>query len=206
MTHEVETHQLSPDLAVWHRYDAIIKADLFSAGLRTDSGFYLVDAISIEQNVLGTLLGSNTVAGLIVTNANHRRVTPEFSQRFAAPVFAHPDAKDDLDQCEKMIELSNGSTIAPGLTALTIDGAAPGEIALHWAPEGGTLIFGDALINMGSGGFSFLPDKYCLNPKLMRRSLERVLDYPCERILFAHGTPIVSKAQQRLTELLRACS
>jgi len=205
MTPDVETHQLSPNIAVWHCYDASVKADLFSTGLCTDSGVYLVDPIPLDAAVFQTLLGSDNVAGLIVTNANHRRATPEFSKRLAAPVFAHPDAKTDLEGCET-IELSDGLMITPGLTALTIDGAAPGEIALHWAPEGGTLIFGDALINMGSNGFNFLPVKYCLNPKLMRQSLQKVLHYPCKRILFAHGTPIVSQAQQRLTELLRDCA
>ena len=74
---------------------------------------------------------------------------------------------------------------------------------ISWFIRAGTLIFGDALINMGSNGFSFLPNKYCFNPKLMRRSLRKVLDYPCERILFAHGTPILSQAKSRLTNLLR---
>jgi glyoxylase-like metal-dependent hydrolase (beta-lactamase superfamily II) len=119
-----------------------------------------------------------------------------------SPIFAHPHAKIGLEECNT-IDLSDGMAIAPDLMVVTIDGAAPGEIALHWAAEGGTLIFGDALINMGSNGFSFLPNKYCLNPKLMRRSLQKVLDYPCERILFAHGTPIVSQAKSRLTNLLR---
>ena len=34
------------------------------------------------------------------------------------------------------------------------------------------MAIGDALINVESHGFSFLPDKYCHDPKLMRASLE----------------------------------
>jgi glyoxylase-like metal-dependent hydrolase (beta-lactamase superfamily II) len=85
---------------------------------------------------------------------------------------------------------------------LGIEGAAAGEIALHYAPDSGTLIVGDALINFEPYGFTFLPGKYCSNEKEMRRSLQRLLGYEAERILFAHGTPILSGASDRLRELL----
>ena len=83
-----------------------------------------------------------------------------------------------------------------------IEGAAAGEMTLHYAPNSGTLIVGDALINLEPYGFTFLPAKYCSNEKEMRRSLQRLLDYEAERILFAHGTPILSGASDRLRGLL----
>jgi len=85
---------------------------------------------------------------------------------------------------------------------IAIEGAAPGEIVLHYASNGGTLIVGDALINFEPYGFTFLPGKYCSNEKEMRRSLRKLLDYKAERILFAHGTPILSGASDRLQKLL----
>ncbi len=85
---------------------------------------------------------------------------------------------------------------------VTIAGAAAGEIALHLCADGGTLIVGDALINMGSQGFTLLPAKYCDNQKKMRLSLRQLLDYPFERILFAHGEPVTAQAHARLAELL----
>ena len=78
----------------------------------------------------------------------------------------------------------------------------PGEIALYHSPNGGTLIVGDALINFEPYGFTFLPGKYCLDEKEMRRSLLKLLDRKAERILFAHGLPIVSNATARLRRLL----
>ncbi|PYJ69352.1 MAG: hypothetical protein DME76_09285, partial [Verrucomicrobia bacterium] len=50
-------------------------------------------------------------------------------------------------------------------------------------------------------GFTFLPAKYCSNQKEMRRSLRKLLDYKAERLLFAHGTPIVSGAGEKLQGL-----
>lgn len=93
--------------------------------------------------------------------------------------------------------------LAPAVRLFQIEGAAPGEIALHFPGEGGTLVVGDALINMGSHGFSFLPAKYCQDARQMRRSLPQLLDCQFERILFAHGTPIVAQARRRLAELLQ---
>jgi glyoxylase-like metal-dependent hydrolase (beta-lactamase superfamily II) len=68
-------------------------------------------------------------------------------------------------------------------------------------PDGGTVIVGDALINFEPYGFTFLPAKYCSNQKQMLRSLRRLLDYKAKRMLFAHGTPILSGTTERLQAL-----
>ena len=75
-------------------------------------------------------------------------------------------------------------------------------MALHYSSNGGTMVVGDALINFEPHGFGLLPAKYCLDSKLMRRSLEKILDYAFDRMLFAHGTPILSGARQRTEQLL----
>jgi glyoxylase-like metal-dependent hydrolase (beta-lactamase superfamily II) len=65
---------------------------------------------------------------------------------------------------------------------------------------------GDALINFEPHGFTLLPAKYCSNQKQLLRSLRKLLDYKAERILFAHGTPVLSGAGERLRGLLDAPS
>jgi hypothetical protein len=79
-----------------------------------------------------------------------------------------------------------------------------GEIAIHYEGDGGTMVIGDALINFEPYGFALLPAKYCSDFKLMRRSLPKLLDYAFERMLFAHGTPLLSGARERLEFLLAA--
>jgi hypothetical protein len=98
--------------------------------------------------------------------------------------------------------VQDGDTLAPGLTVIAIEGGAAGESALHLADHGGTIVVGDALINFDPLGFALLPPKYCLDPKLMRRSLAKLLDFVFERMLFAHGTPILSGARARVEKLL----
>ena len=98
--------------------------------------------------------------------------------------------------------MREGETFAPGLTAIMLDGGPPGEMALRSQENGGTMVIGDALINFGPHGFGLLPAKYCRDARLMRRSLRKLLDHAFDRILFAHGTPILSRARTRVEQLL----
>jgi glyoxylase-like metal-dependent hydrolase (beta-lactamase superfamily II) len=125
------------------------------------------------------------IAGIVITNKNHTRAADRFAGRFQVPIY------------------ERGFT-AEGLVAITIDGAPPGEVALYCEADEGTLIVGDALINFEPYGFALLPEKYCSNLKTMCDSLSNLLDYSFERLLFAHGTPILSGARQRLEQLLLA--
>jgi hypothetical protein len=47
-----------------------------------------------------------------------------------------------------------------------------------------------------------LPAKYCEDANLLRQSLAKLLNYAFERMLFAHGTPILGRARAHLEELL----
>jgi glyoxylase-like metal-dependent hydrolase (beta-lactamase superfamily II) len=106
------------------------------------------------------------------------------------------------DALPRTIDLQDKEEIEPGLRAVAIEGAPAGEIALYYEADGGTMVVGDALINFDPHGFGLLPAKYCRDYKLMRRSLPKLLDYAFERMLFAHGTPILSSARERLEKLL----
>jgi hypothetical protein len=195
-----EWAQIAADVWIWHRNDPAVKAELFSTALRIDERALLIDPIlPLPAEVEGTL---PPVAAVLVTNGNHARDAQAFSNRFSVPVHAAPGAHDDLDLPE--VRDISTTTEFGSLTIMPIEGAAAGEIALHSSADGGTLVIGDALINMGSYGFTFLPAKYRENHKLMRRSVRVVLDFDFERMLFAHGLPIVTDARQRLATLLES--
>lgn len=194
---DADLAQLSPTLSIWHRYAPAVRADLFSSCLETADGAFLVDPIQPPPD----FLGAKRVAGIVVTNNNHARAAADIACRLIVPIYARAEVRDGLENC-RIIRLRDNQDIAPGLTAIPLAGAPPGEIALHHEADGGTLIVGDALINMESLGFTFLPAKYCENAKVMRRSLRNLLDYSFERIFFAHGTPIISRAHSRLSILL----
>jgi len=194
-------HQLSPGLWVWQNYDSSVKADLFSSAILTSAGIYIVDPIVLADANLRQLSDAATIAGIIVTNANHPRASSAYSDHFSAPILADAHSFPDLKPA-RFTEAKNGTTIRGELEIIKIEGAVAGEIALYHASNGGALIIGDALINFEPYGFSFLPRKYCLDEKQMRRSLRRLLARPAERLLFAHGVPLLSGASARLRRLL----
>jgi len=201
MTIARDFDQLCHRLFIWQNYDPAAKTDLFSSAITTCAGIYLVDPIPLEPSQLPRLREQSPVAGIVVTNANHQRAATRYSDELSAPIFAHRDSFPDKKP-SRLAEIENGTKICDELEVVVIDGAVAGEIALYQPPHGGTIVIGDALINFEPYGFAFLPRKYCANEKEMRRSLRKLLTRKAERMLFAHGTPILCGATGRLQKLL----
>lgn len=204
MTHARNLDEVSPGIFVWQKYENSVKAELFSTALSTQTGTYVVDPITLDTNGLLQLGTSLKIAGICVTNCNHARAATEFATTFAVPIYVHNELRRNAE-FPNATGLHDGELLAQGLTALTLEGGPAGEMALHCEENGGTMVLGDALINFEPSGFRLLPEKYCMNARLMRRSLRKLLDHPFDRIFFAHGTPILSKARARLEQLLLTC-
>ena len=193
--------RIAPYLALWHCYNSAVKAELYSTWLLTSDGACLIDPIFLENEALNELAGSARVAGIIVTSSNHDRASAHFAEKFSVPIFARRDASPDKTP-DEFRSVAGGDEICDDLRVIAIEGAGPGEIALYHPADNGTLIVGDALINVEPYGFTFLPGKYCSNEKEMRQSLRKLLACRAERMLFAHGMPILSGASDRLQRLL----
>jgi glyoxylase-like metal-dependent hydrolase (beta-lactamase superfamily II) len=193
--------RLNDSLWLWQAYDPAVKSELFSSAVKTAAGLYLIDPILLTPSCLEELAGLAGVAAVLVTNVNHSRAAPEFARQFSVPIFAADSVAAELP-AESARSITDGKEVEPGVSAIAIDGAASGETAFHFADDGGTMVFGDALINFEPYGFTLLPTKYCSDQKEMKRSLRRLLDWQFERLLFAHGTPILTSARERLERLL----
>lgn len=185
----------------WQAYDPAVKADLSSGAAQCGDRLFLIDPIPLDPPALAKLTAHRTIGGVLVTNSNHPRASAALARQLGATIFASEPAIHEFVDA-KTQPIAAGE-IMPGLAAITIEGAASGEMAFHFADSGGTLVVGDALINFEPYGFTMLPAKYCSNQKQMRRSLRQLLDSPFERLLFAHGSPILSSARARLDTLLR---
>jgi len=196
-----EFDRIDSNIAIWHDYDSAVKAELYSTCLGTPDGTYLIDPIPLENEALCEVIGSNSVAGIIVTNSNHHRASAKFADKFSVPLVGRTEAFPNKG-AQELKNITDGEEISEGLRVIGIEGAADGEITLHYSPDGGTFIIGDALINFEPYGFTFLPPKYCSNQKQMRGSLRKLSDYKAKRMLFAHGTPILAGATDRLRSLL----
>ncbi len=190
----MEVHRISESIAVAQVYDPQVKADLFATALTVSSGLYLIDPFPLQTDALAQLMAGRDIVGVVVTNENHLRASAELAARFSAPIFA--------DQAAGVVGSLPPESLPDELRVVRLPGAPLGEIALHCPSDGGTLVMGDALIHFGSHGFTFLPAKYCTDAKQMRKSLHALLELEFERMLFAHGTPILRGARARLAALL----
>ena len=194
-----------PGLFFWQYYDSKIKADLCSSAILASGKIYLVDPILLDASQLDRLRKKAPPAGIIVTNANHARACDYYSKELSVPILAQRATFKGKNPLQ-FVEISGGRKICPELEVIAVEGAVAGEVALYDPLNGGTFIVGDALINFEPSGFTVLPRKYCLNERQLRQSLwERVIR-PAERMLFAHGTPILSGANAHLRRLLESDS
>lgn len=196
-----DLEEVGPGTFVWHSYDPIVRADLFSTALHTGLGTYIVDPIPIDPQLRIQLEANRKVAGIVATNTNHARSAAEFAEFFSVPLFVHPTLAGTTDFPNATAV--NNNEIGRDLASIMIDGAPDGEMALFHGEGEGTMVIGDALINFRAAGLEVLPAKYCRNARLMRRSLERLFDYRFERMLFAHGIPILQGARDQLERLLQ---
>lgn len=196
-----ELLQLTPALWIWQAFDPAVKSDLFASAVQTPDGLFLVDPIPLPAPSLAEITAGRALRAVLVTNGNHSRAAPDFARQFGCPILAAVPVLEEFEPAQRRAIPTDGQ-IAPRVAAIPIKGAAAGEVTFHFADDGGTLVLGDALINFEPYGFSFLPPKYCSDQREMRRSLRQLLEWPCERLLFAHGTPILSGARSRLEALL----
>lgn len=201
MSRAQEIDEVSPGILVWQAYDSKVKADLFSTAVETKTGLFLVDPIPLASKDPAGLRANRKAAGIFVTNVNHARAAGEFSKALSVPIYANQQLREIADFPEATW-VQDGEALSQGLTVIAIDGGPAGESALHHADNGGTIVVGDALINFEPLGFGLLPAKYCLDQKRMRQSLGKLLEFAFERMLFAHGTPILSGARARVEKLL----
>ena len=125
------------------------------------------------------------------------RAAAEFSQEFSVPIFAHAATLRGRAISAVTVSGQRWRRSFSGTDRDRDRGRPRRRDRASLRDDGGTLIVGDALINFEPHGFAFLPPKYCSNPKQMRRSLRKLLDYDFERMLFAHGTPILHGARAR---------
>lgn len=193
-------------LACWEAFDAASKVDLHACALTlADGRLFFVDPIPLAREVLEELLQAPgvSVGGIVVTNGNHGRAAADFRRRLGVPVCAHAAAAADAGLAADVTIPDEGGPLFDGaLEAVPLPGAAAGEMALYRADGGGLVIVGDALIHLPTHPFMPLPDKYCAEPKELRRSLAALLERPFATLAFAHGPPITVNPRARLAALL----
>ena len=189
---------ITPGVWTWHAYDEDVRTELFSTAVMAETGLVLIDPIRLCDAGVGELTLHKPVAAIVLTNENHTRAAFWFRGRFGAPIFSHPEAVGSLTVAVDGM-LGQTRLVAGNLKVLEIPGAAPGEVAL--LHPGGSLHFGDAVVNLESTGLAPLPEKYCTDSILLRESLRSLPLEGVEVVTFAHGPALNQGGGGRLRAL-----
>ena len=101
-----------------------------------------------------------------------------------------------------------GDELPGGVHAHEVDALSPDETALY-IPAHRALAVGDGVIRWEADGpLDFVPDRYMDDPERdkagLRAAYERLLGLDFDRLLLAHGNPIVDGAKERLRALVEA--
>ena len=188
-----ELDWIARGLAIWQGYDPAVRCECGGTAILTKQGWVVFDPIPLSDNAWSELLSVSKVHAIALTSANHQRESLSLKVLLGAPIHAPESARGEI---EADFWLKDGEALA-GFTLMDLPGAAPGEAA--WC-DGNHLVLGDALIHFDQ--LEFLPDKYCTNPALLRKSARKLLSLNFHTVLFAHGLPLVSKAQEQTAALI----
>ena len=199
-----DTGDAGDALACWQAYDPSVKVELTSTALLSGGRLVFIDPIPLAETALAELTAAGTPAGILLTNGNHERAASALAKRFEIPIFAAAEALPEFSPELPARAFAPSDHLFDLAAPISLPGAAPGETAFYWPGCGGVLIFGDAVINLESTGLAFLPGRYCTNARLLHRSARERLAFPqpIGIVAFAHGTPIVTAARERLSALL----
>lgn len=180
-------------LACWHGYNPDVRCDCSSVAVLTGVGWLVFDPLPLARAAWDQLLDKGPVRGIFLTSGNHQRDSLALREESGAPIHAPASSQGEV---EADVWHEPGGVVE-GFFLTPLPGGGPGEGA--WC-DGTVLVIGDAVIHLD--GLAFLPDKYCEDPKRMRRSLKVLGDLHFDSVFFAHGLPIMLRARERLGELL----
>jgi glyoxylase-like metal-dependent hydrolase (beta-lactamase superfamily II) len=199
-----EFQMLSDTVCHWSVYAPKLKCEMGCTALKAGGGWVVIDPVPLSQASWEELLAAAPLRAILLTSGNHVRDAANLRKRHQVPIVTAPETRRDIEELQPDVTLLPNELLY-GIVALAIPGATPGETAFY--ANSGVMVLGDAVINLSlEKGLEFLPDKYCANAKQNRASLRQLLDYDFHTLTLAHGSPVVTRAKDKLAALLNSSS
>jgi hypothetical protein len=139
---------------------------------------------------------------LLLTNRHHDRDAWMLRNAFGCTVHCVSNGLHELEGRGPVEPFEFEDELPGGVVAHEVDAICPDECALH-VPAYRALAVGDGLVRSPTGGpLRFVSDELMDNPERtkagLRRAYRRMLDLDFDRLLLAHGDPIVHGAKDEL--------
>lgn len=197
-----DVQAVSDTLFHWSVYEPACKCEIGSIAVKVASGLVVVDPVPLAAEAWSELTAAAPLRAILLTSGNHARDAETLREKHSVPIVASIAAHKALAPLVPDVTLLDNELIY-GASAIPVAGGGPGETAFLFAE--GVLALGDAVINIDSEkGLELLPDKYCDDPRELRRSLAKLVDLQFHTLAFAHGLPVTQRAKEKLRALVTA--
>jgi glyoxylase-like metal-dependent hydrolase (beta-lactamase superfamily II) len=135
----------------------------------------------------------------------HTRSARELGERYGAEVWAPSRARHAVvRRAGHARPFRPGELLPGGVQAFP---TARSNEVVFYLPERRTIVAGDVILGVGDGALSLCPESWLppgVRREQLRTSLEPLLGLAVDRVLVAHGEPVLGKGARALAELLGA--
>lgn len=201
--------EILPGILTWGSTYTDRPWDLNGYAIALGGGSVLIDPPAPEEADWQKL--PRPITTVVLTNRDHVRDATLFRTRCGARIVA---SKDEIPQFTSLpidATVQEGDLVGSALRVIHLPGKSPGEIGLYLEPayhavsrdKGGILILGDAIIGNPPGALGLIPEEKLDDPKMLRESLPKILDYQFEVLLLCDGQPVLHDAKRKVSEFLR---
>jgi len=144
---------------------------------------------------------------LLLTNRHHDRDAWKLRDAFGCTVHCVRNGVHELEGRGPVEPFEFGDELPGGVVAYEVDAICPDECALH-IPAHRALAVADGVVRWPADGpLRFVPDELMDQPERtkaeLREAYRRLLDLDFDRLLLAHGNPVVHGAKDELNMFLR---
>jgi hypothetical protein len=139
---------------------------------------------------------------LLLTNRHHDRDAWKLQNAFGCTVHCIRNGLHEVEGRGAVESFEFGDVLPGGAVAYEVDAICPDECALH-APAHRALASADGVVRWPTDGpLSLVPDEFIDEPERtkagLRDAYRHLLDLDFDRLLLAHGDPIIDGAKDAL--------
>lgn len=146
---------------------------------------------------------------ILLTNRHHYRDSAVFAERFGCTVWCVEAGLHEFTKGEQVRSFRFGDRLPGGILAVEIGALCPDETALHIPRGVGAFALADGVVRHQDGPLGFVPDPYLgEDPEAVKRALQRsygrLLEFPFDHLLLAHGWPWIGGGKQALQDFVES--